>query len=92
MAHSASGGSRLLLLLLRLLRQSLITYLRDTVQNPYLLHPHRGYNKPERESVSVWGQFRVLGRDVNLYISRSRLYAGNVSGVLLDRLPLLPYI
>jgi hypothetical protein len=33
-------GSQLLLLPLGLLRQSLITYLRDTVQNPYLLHPH----------------------------------------------------
>jgi hypothetical protein len=48
-------GSQLLLLPLRLLRQSLITYLRDTVQNPYLLHPHN-----RLDLASVKG-FRVLG-------------------------------
>jgi hypothetical protein len=40
LALSVPEGSLPLLPLLRLLRQSLITYLRDTVQNPYLLHPH----------------------------------------------------
>jgi hypothetical protein len=41
LALSIPEGSLPLLPLLRLLRQSLIIYLRDTVQNPYLLHPHR---------------------------------------------------
>jgi hypothetical protein len=40
LALSVPEGSLPLLPPLRLLRQSLITYLRDTVQNPYLLHPH----------------------------------------------------
>jgi hypothetical protein len=40
LAHSASEDMQPLLLPLRLLRQSLIDHLRDTVQNPYLLHPH----------------------------------------------------
>jgi hypothetical protein len=39
-ALSVLEGSLPLLPPLRLLRQSLIDHLRDTVQNPYLLHPH----------------------------------------------------
>jgi hypothetical protein len=38
-------GSQLLLLPLRLLRQSLIDHLRDTVQSPYLLHPHSSWER-----------------------------------------------
>jgi hypothetical protein len=40
LALSVPEGSLPLLPPLRLLRQSLIDHLRDTVQNPYLLHPH----------------------------------------------------
>jgi hypothetical protein len=40
LAHGALEGSPPLLLPLRLLRQSLITYLRDTVSNSCLLHLH----------------------------------------------------
>jgi hypothetical protein len=42
-------GSQLLLLPLRLLRQSLIDHLRDTVQSPYLLHPHN--NHPVKKAI-----------------------------------------
>jgi hypothetical protein len=42
LALSVPEGSLPLLPPLRLLRQSLIDHLRDTVQNPYLLHPHTG--------------------------------------------------
>jgi hypothetical protein len=55
-------GSQLLLLPLRLLRQSLIDHLRDTVQSPYLLHPHN--------IAFTYSRFRFVS--IRLYSSYNR--------------------
>jgi hypothetical protein len=57
-------GSQLLLLPLRLLRQSLIDHLRDTVQSPYLLHPHNTSHILQPLDVGLFGPLkRALARE-----------------------------
>jgi hypothetical protein len=52
LARSAPKATYPLLLSFLLLRQSLIFYLRDTVQNPYLSHPHSRLPRCLREGSS----------------------------------------
>jgi hypothetical protein len=66
---------------LRLLRRSLITYPRDTVQNPYLLHPHRTGYPIRNHKVSV--VFIILGTK-KLWFPRNTIHTRDLLTGLLS--------